>query len=166
MQRKVVSSGVYEQRFHDCSYGFRPHRKAVDCVAKVAQQVYRHRHILEADIEKFFDQVSHNKLLKMLTREICDPRIFRLISQMLKSGFQEPGKPWQPSGKGTPQWGPLYCLPRTPFRAPPNLPVPQAEVPERRSSRAVAQTDEGSQDQMEIHKAHRCDAQSSRPQAR
>ena len=101
---------VYEQRFHDCSYGFRPHRKAVDCVAKVAQQVYRHRHILEADIEKFFDQVSHNKLLKMLTREICDPRILRLISQMLKSGFQEPGKPWQPSGKGTPQGGPLSPL--------------------------------------------------------
>ena len=48
--------------------------------------------------------------MKMLTREICDPRIFRLISQMLKSGFQEPGKPWQPSGKGTPQGGPLSPL--------------------------------------------------------
>lgn len=101
---------VYEQRFYDHSYGFRPHRKAVDCVAEVAKQVYRHRYVLEADIEKFFDQVSHIKLLKMLSKEICDPRIMRLISRILKTGFQEPGKPWQPSGKGTPQGGPLSPL--------------------------------------------------------
>ncbi|MBK9038771.1 MAG: group II intron reverse transcriptase/maturase [Bdellovibrionales bacterium] len=101
---------VYEQRFYDFSYGFRPKRKAIDCVAIVAKQAYRDRHVLEADIENFFDQVSHNKLLKFLTKEIADPRIMRLISRILKSGFQEPGKPWQPSIKGTPQGGPLSPL--------------------------------------------------------
>lgn len=102
---------IYEQRFHDFSYGFRPKRKAVDCVALVAKTTYTHRHVLEADITKFFDQVSHKKLMKLLEKEIVDPRILRLVAQFLSSGFQEPGKPWQPSIEGTPQGGPLSpCL--------------------------------------------------------
>ena len=101
---------IYEQRFHDFSYGFRPKRKAVDCVALVAKTVYTHRYVLEADIAKFFDRVSHKKLLKLLEKEIVDPRILRLVARFLKSGFQEVGKPWQPSQEGTPQGGPLSPL--------------------------------------------------------
>jgi len=36
--------------------------------------------------------------------------VMRMISKILKTGFQEPGKPWQPSTKGTPQGGPLSPL--------------------------------------------------------
>lgn len=64
---------IYEQRFHGFYFGFRPGRRAIDCVAIVAKQVYSHRHVLEADIEKFFDQVSHHRLLGMLKKEIVDP---------------------------------------------------------------------------------------------
>ncbi len=58
----LLIDGIYEQKFLSLSYGFRPKRKAVDCVARVAKQVYSHRHVLEADIEKFFDRVSHKRL--------------------------------------------------------------------------------------------------------
>jgi RNA-directed DNA polymerase len=102
--------GIYEQRFHNFSFGFRPGRKAVDCAAVVAKEVYRHRQVLEADIASFFDQVKHNKLLKLLEREIVDPRVLRLISKFLKSGSMEIGKPWEPSKEGTPQGGPLSPL--------------------------------------------------------
>jgi RNA-directed DNA polymerase len=101
---------IYEQKFCDFSYGFRPNRRARDCVAMVAKTVYSHRHVLEADIASFFDKVNHNKLLSLMEQEIVDPRILKLISQILKSGFQEPGKPWQPSVEGTPQGGPLSPL--------------------------------------------------------
>jgi RNA-directed DNA polymerase len=98
---------IYEQKFHECSYGFRPKRRAVDCVADVAKTVYGHRYVLEADIAKFFDRVSHNLLLKQIGREIVDPRILRLVSRFLKSGVEEIGKPWEASREGAPQGGPL-----------------------------------------------------------
>ncbi len=98
---------IYEQKFHEFSFGFRPRRKAVDCVAQVAKAVDTHRFVLEADIAKFFDRVSHNLLLKLIEKEIVDKRILRLISRFLKAGVREPCKPWQPSVEGTPQGGPL-----------------------------------------------------------
>lgn len=98
---------IYEQKFHEFSYGFRPKRRAVDCAADVAAEVYTHRYVLEADIAKFFDRVSHNLLLKQIGKEIVDPRVLRLISRFLKSGVEEIGKPWEPSQEGTPQGGPL-----------------------------------------------------------
>jgi RNA-directed DNA polymerase len=103
----ILLEMIYEQKFHEFSYGFRPKRRAVDCAADVAAKVYSHRYVLEADIAKFFDRVSHNLLLKQIGQEIVDPRILRLIARFLKSGVEEIGKPWEPSEEGTPQGGPL-----------------------------------------------------------
>ncbi len=112
LQRALVLllEPIYEQIFLSCSYGFRPGKSATECVAQAANDVYSHRHILEADIESFFDRVSHRKLLGMLGKEIVDHRILDLISDILKAGSQEIGKPWQPSPEGTPQGGPLSPL--------------------------------------------------------
>lgn len=101
---------IYEQIFLPCSYGFRPKRRAQECVAHTAQSIYKYRYVLEADIEGFFDHVSHPKLLKMLSDKIVDPRIIRLIGSILKAGFQEMDKPWQATFQGTPQGGPLSPL--------------------------------------------------------
>ncbi|MDE2107354.1 MAG: group II intron reverse transcriptase/maturase [Patescibacteria group bacterium] len=101
---------IYEPKFHEFSFGFRPGKRAVDCVAQVAKTVDTHRYVLEADIAQFFNRVSHNKTLALLSQEIVDKRIVRLISRFLKAGFVEPGKPWQPSLEGTPQGGPLSPL--------------------------------------------------------
>ena len=98
---------IYEQVFLPCSYGFRPKRKSVDCVAQLAEWTYARRHVLEADIEGFFDHVSHRKLMGMLREQIVDPRVLRLIGSILKAGFQEWRKPWQATRQGTPQGGPL-----------------------------------------------------------
>jgi RNA-directed DNA polymerase len=103
----LVLEPIYERVFLPCSYGFRPGKASVECVAQVAKAVYRRRHVLEADIEAFFDRVSHRKLLGCLKEKIVDPRVLGLIQGILKSGFQEWGKPWQPTEEGTPQGGPL-----------------------------------------------------------
>lgn len=112
LQRALVLllEPVYEMKFHDFSFGFRPGKKAVDCAAHVAKACYELRYVLDADIEKFFDHVEHRKMMNLLRREIADPRILTLIYQFLKCGFQEPGKPWNRSQKGTPQGGPLSPL--------------------------------------------------------
>jgi RNA-directed DNA polymerase len=103
----LVMEPVYEQVFLPCSYGFRPGKSSVECVAQVAEANYRKRHVLEADIEAFFDRVSHRKLLGCLKEQIVDPRVLCLIRKILKSGFKEWDKPWQPTKEGTPQGGPL-----------------------------------------------------------
>jgi len=101
---------IYESLFLGCSYGFRPKKRAVDCAAIVADTAYKHRHVIDADIESFFDSVVHRKLIGMLKEQIDDPRILKLISEYLKAGFQEVNKPWQATTVGTPQGGPLSPL--------------------------------------------------------
>lgn len=98
---------IYEQEFLPCSYGFRPGRSAPQCAADAAQAMYRRRHVLEADIEGFFDHVVHRKLKGMLRERIVDRRILDLIGEFLRAGVLEAGKPWQPTREGTPQGGPL-----------------------------------------------------------
>lgn len=101
---------IYEPIFLPSSYGYRRGRSGVECVAVTANEVYRHRFVLEADIEGFFDNLSHKKLLGMLKTEIVDPRITTLIRSFLEAGFLERTKPWQPTWEGTPQGGPLSPL--------------------------------------------------------
>lgn len=98
---------IYESVFLANSYGFRRGRSGVECVAVAAKEVYSHRLILEADIESFFDRVSHKKLLGMLRGQIVDPRVFNLIRSYLGAGCVERDKPWQATWEGTPQGGPL-----------------------------------------------------------
>ena len=98
---------IYEQVFLPCSYGFRPKRKSVECVYEVAKETFRYRHVLDADIEAFFDNVVHQKMMGALKKKIVDPRVLELIHGFLKSGFCEWGKPWQATERGTPQGGPL-----------------------------------------------------------
>jgi group II intron reverse transcriptase/maturase len=101
---------IYELKFYDFSHGFRPVKKAIDAAAIVANECYKLRQVLDADIEKFFDNVHHSKLVGMISQDIVDPRVLGLIKQFLKSGFQEVGKLWQASLRGTPQGGPLSPL--------------------------------------------------------
>lgn len=101
---------IYEKIFLDFSHGFRPKRKARECAWVVGKQAFTHRIVFDADIEKFFDHVSHKKLMGLIKRTIVDPRVQKMIWGFLKSGFQEPGKPWQAAKRGTPQGGPLSPL--------------------------------------------------------
>ena len=98
---------IYELVFLPNSYGFRKGHSGVECSALVAKEVYRYRFVLEADVEGFFDNVSHRKLLGMLREKIVDPRIHDLIRNMLLAGCIERDKPWHATWKGTPQGGPL-----------------------------------------------------------
>lgn len=98
---------IYELEFLPNSFGFRRGQSGVQCLSIAAKEVYHHRWVLEADIEGFFDNVSHRKLLGMLKEKIVDPRILNLIRDFLIAGYMERDKPWHPTWKGTPQGGPL-----------------------------------------------------------
>jgi RNA-directed DNA polymerase len=112
IQRALVllMEPIFENVFLDFSHGFRPKRKARECAWVVGKKAFTHRVVFDADIEKFFDQVNHKKLMGLIKKTINDPRVHKMIWGFLKSGFQELGKPWQAAKKGTPQGGPLSPL--------------------------------------------------------
>ncbi len=98
---------IYEQKFHDFSYGFRPNRRAVDAAAVVAKESYQRRYVFDADIEKFFDNVVPRKMMGILRQDIVDPRVLELIQRYFQAGIAESGKPWQKQELGVPQGGPF-----------------------------------------------------------
>ena len=97
---------VYEPRFLDCSYGFRPGRSAHDVVRHINQTIMIHKvnYVLEADIKGFFDNVDHEWLMKFLEHDIQDKNFLRYVKRFLIAGIMEDGK-YLDSDRGTPQGG-------------------------------------------------------------
>ncbi len=115
LEDKVVQKGIsrileaiYEEDFLDCSYGFRPGRSCHDVLRTVDQTIMKRpvRYVIEADIKGFFDNVSHDWLLKMLEVRIKDPSFLLLIRRFLKAGYIEEGRLVK-TEQGTPQGGNL-----------------------------------------------------------
>src|ERR1700739_3974395 len=75
-----VLQGRWDRTFSEHSHGFRPGRSAHQAVRK-AQQYMREgrRWVVDLDLEKFFDRVSHDRLMKSVSRRIADQRMLRLI---------------------------------------------------------------------------------------
>lgn len=96
---------IFEARFHDHSYGFRPGRschQAVEKVLELGRQGYRY--VLDADISGFFDNLSHQAVMRELSEVVADGNILRLVEKFLRAGVMEGGK-FQPTRVGTPQGG-------------------------------------------------------------
>lgn len=97
---------VYEERFLDCSYGFRPKRSAHDVVRYINQTIMTRKvnYVLEADIKGFFDNVDHGWLMKFLEHDIQDKNFLRYIKRFLIARIME-GTELVDSDRGTPQGG-------------------------------------------------------------
>lgn len=102
----LILQAIWEPEFCDCSYGFRPERGAHQALRRLAEIVSRGRTqwVVEADIKGFFDQVSHEHLMRFLAHRISDERFLRIIRRFLKAGVMQDGM-WQASEAGTPQGG-------------------------------------------------------------
>jgi group II intron reverse transcriptase/maturase len=101
-----VLSDIYEERFLDCSYGFRPNRSAHQVVRFINQTIMTRKvnYVLEADIKGFFDNVDHDWLMKFLENDIADKNFLRYVKRFLIAGVME-GTERKESDKGTPQGG-------------------------------------------------------------
>jgi RNA-directed DNA polymerase len=96
---------IFEAKFHDHSYGFRPGRschEAVEKVMELGRQGYRW--VLDADISGFFDNLSHAAVMRELSDVVADGNILGLVEKFLKAGVMEGGKV-RPTRVGTPQGG-------------------------------------------------------------
>jgi group II intron reverse transcriptase/maturase len=100
-------SVIYEPKFSDSSYGFRPKRSAHMAIDKVVEYLNDgYEWIIDLDIEKFFDTVNHDKLIQVLRLEVNDSTTLNLIRKYLKAGVMENGI-FTENKIGTPQGGPM-----------------------------------------------------------
>jgi len=101
-----VLNDVYEPRFLDLSYGFRPNRSCHDVIKGINDTIYYNPigWIVEADIKGYFDSIDHDWLMKFLEHDIQDKNFLRYIVRFLKAGILEEGK-FIDSERGSPQGG-------------------------------------------------------------
>lgn len=86
---REVLEAVYEQTFHDCSFGFRPGRRAHDALKVIDRAVQQGQAnwILEADIVSFFDSVDRRLLMEMIGDRVPDGAMQRLVGKCLNVGI-------------------------------------------------------------------------------
>ena len=101
---------IFEEQFSDNSFGFRPNRGQHDALKACQRNVEEgYVYVISMDLEKFFDTVSHSKLIEVLSRTIKDGRVISLIHKYLNAGVSSKGF-FEKSEEGVPQGGPLSPL--------------------------------------------------------
>jgi RNA-directed DNA polymerase len=105
-----VLQPLWEPTFSSYSYGFRPGLSAHHAVCQ-AQRYIRQGYIwvVDLDIEKFFDNVNHDLLMRRVREKVSDRRVLRLINLYLRSGVVI-GDVQHETPEGTPQGSPLSPL--------------------------------------------------------
>lgn len=105
-----VITPIFDEHFHNSSYGFRPNRNAHMAIAQGLRDMNEGYHwIVDIDLEKFFDTVNHDRLMNLVSRKITDGDVISLIRKYLVSGIMVNGE-YEKSPVGTPQGGNLSPL--------------------------------------------------------
>jgi group II intron reverse transcriptase/maturase len=110
VQRAVamILEAIYEPHFCEFSYGFRRHHSAHQALTYLRQQCLALgiNWIIDADIQKFFDNIDRAHLRSVLQKRVNDGTILRLIGMWLEVGVMEAGQVVS-SETGTPQGAPI-----------------------------------------------------------
>jgi RNA-directed DNA polymerase len=105
-----VLEPIFEAKFSHRSHGFRPGRgcqTALEQVDRALQAGYQW--VVDADIERFFDTVDHQRVIQAVNEEVADGTVLRLIGWFLRAGVLD-GTTRIEVEEGTPQGGPLSPL--------------------------------------------------------
>lgn len=101
---KKLVEAIWEPKFTNNMFGFRPNKSCHDCLKYLNQCIEKKytNYILDADIKGYFDNISHDLIMKALETHIKDTNLLRLIKRFLKAGIMENGE-YITSEYGTPQ---------------------------------------------------------------
>ena len=105
-----VLTPIYEPKFSESSYGFRPNRCCEMAILKVLEFMNDgYQWVVDIDLEKFFDNVNHDKMISLIMKDVKCGEIVSLINKFLKSGIMIDDE-YKESVIGTPQGGNLSPL--------------------------------------------------------
>ena len=105
-----VLAPMFEPYFSEYSYGFRPKRSCQQAVIKALEYMNDgYVWIVDIDLEKFFDNVPHDRLLRLVSDVVKDGNVVSLVNKFLKAGVMVKGN-YEETTIGTPQGGPLSPL--------------------------------------------------------
>lgn len=115
MAVKIVIEPIFEADFVGCSFGFRPKRDAHQAIGAIREALNQGcAEVLDADLERYFDTIVHDKLMKLIADRISDRHILGWINQWLRAPVvqEDPAgkRRTQPSQRGTPQGGVISPL--------------------------------------------------------
>lgn len=101
---KKIIEAIYEPKFPNCMYGFRPHKSCHDALKAISSNIENGKvsYIVDADIKGYFDHINHEWLIRCVEQHIKDPRIIRMIKRFLKAGIIENTERIETT-EGTPQ---------------------------------------------------------------
>ena len=91
---KKILEAVYEPKFRENMYGFRPKRNCHMAIKEMCSSIIKKKinYIVDADIKGFFDNMRHEWIIKFVGYYIKDPNILKLINKYLKAGIMEEDK--------------------------------------------------------------------------
>lgn len=107
---KNVIEQIFEMKFMECSYGFRPEKSAHQAIKQIKDYLEQgFTWVIDADIKAFFDSVNHKLLMSFVTNEVSDGKVLNLIESWLEAGVMTEGR-IEETKEGTPQGGVISPL--------------------------------------------------------
>ncbi len=101
---RSVIEPIFENEFSENSYGFRPKRSTKDALRKVSMMLAEGRGwVVDVDIERYFDTIPHELLMREIEKKIADGRVLALIRRYLKQDVLSATPSYVTRDKGTPQ---------------------------------------------------------------
>lgn len=103
MMHKILES-IYEPLFHENSYGFRPGRSCHDAIKVLDAHLHNHsvETVIDVDLSNYFGSISHDEVIKIISKKVKDPRLIRYLMRMFKAGVLVKGE-LTVSDEGVPQ---------------------------------------------------------------
>ena len=111
----LILEPIFEADFRECSYGYRPGRRAHDALAALVAAVRAgDTAIYDADLQAYFDSIPHDKLMQCVERRVVDRSVLRLLRLWLTAPVEDRDDDGRPTRRrptqGTPQGGVISSL--------------------------------------------------------
>jgi len=100
---KMTLEPMIEPVFHPDSYGYRPHKSAIEAVGKTRERCWRYDWVIDWDIKGFFNNIQHDLLLKALHKHTDNQWVLLYIQRWLIAPLQKEDGTLVKRDKGTPQ---------------------------------------------------------------
>lgn len=101
---RSVIEPIFENEFSANSYGFRPNRSTKDALKSVSRMLAEgKRWVVDVDIERYFDTIPHEMLMREVGKKIADGRVLELIRRYLKQDVLSATQSYVTTERGTPQ---------------------------------------------------------------